>query len=230
MAGGEEFVEVGADAVKELAGGVGEGSACGDESGGVFGEAVEAVAVFFVGVAAGAEGSVWRVAGAPDLEGFADVVAGVAEEEREGRDGAVPVGTLEDGAAAGAEEVAAGEEGAAAGRAGRGVDEGVAEESAFAGDAVDVGRVDEFVDGALAVDGGVGAGVAAPVVGEAEEDVERAFGICVEREEGAEQEEGEPEHGEEVGVEGRWCEPESYPQTRVGWERGKVSGLEHSGA
>jgi DNA polymerase IIIc chi subunit len=44
------------------------------------------------------------------------------------------------------------------------------------------------------------------------------------------EEEGEPEHGEEVGVEGRWCEPESYPQTRVGWERGKVSGWEHSGA
>jgi hypothetical protein len=85
-------------------------------------------------------------------------------------------------------------------------------------------------EGAGTVKLGVGAGVAAPVVGEAEEDVERAFGICVEREEGAEQEEGEPEHGEEVGVEGRWCEPESYPQTRVGWERGKVSGLEHTGA
>ena len=146
-AGGEEFVEIGADAVEELAGGVGEGRASGDESGGVFGEAVEAVAVFFVGIAAGAEGCVGWVAGAPDLEGFADVVSGVAEEEREGRDGAVPVGSLEDGTAAGAEEVAAGEEGAAAGRAGGGVDEGVAKESAFAGDAVDVGRVDEFVSG-----------------------------------------------------------------------------------
>jgi hypothetical protein len=44
----------------------------------------------------------------------------------------------------------------------------------------------------------------------------------VEWEDGAEQEEGEPEHGDEVCVEGKWCEPESHPQTRVGWRGDSV--------
>jgi hypothetical protein len=42
----------------------------------------------------------------------------------------------------------------------------------------------------------------------------------VEWEEGAEQEEGEPEHVGDVGVEWRRCEPESHPQTRVEWAAG----------
>src|SRR5262249_3259458 len=76
------------------------------------------------------------------------------------------------GPAAGVEEVAPREQGAAAGGTGGGVDEGPAEQHPLAGDAVDVGRLDDLVGRGPLLHGGEGAGVAAPVVGEAEEDVE----------------------------------------------------------
>ena len=190
---GEEGAEVGADFGVEFFFGGFEGGAVGDEFGDVLGELVEAGAGGLVGVGLLAVGGVGGGAGAPDFVGFADVVAGVFEEEGVGGDFFIPDGAAEDGAATGAPEVLAGEEGAAAGGAGGGVDMGVTEEDAFFGDLVEVGGADDVVDAAWAVDFGVDAGVAAPVVGEEEEDVGFFVGGC-----GGQGEEDGEEQGEEV--------------------------------
>ena len=168
---GEEGVEVGADLGVDFVFRGGEGLAFGDQVRDVGGEFIEAIAGLFVGVFAGAVGRVVGRAGAPDLVGFAEVVAGFSEEEGVGRVGVIPDGAAENRATAGAPEMLAREQGAAAGRATGGGDEGFAEEHALAGDAVEVRRLHGVAEGAGTVELGVGAGVAAPVVGEDKEDV-----------------------------------------------------------
>ena len=98
----EHRAEVAADFFQELAaGGFGRG-AFRHEVGRVLGEVIERPSGFFEGVLLAAVWGVGRGAGAPDLIGLTQVIAGVAQEQRVGRDGFIPDRALEDGAAAGA--------------------------------------------------------------------------------------------------------------------------------
>ena len=175
---------------------MGEGRAGPDHLRGVLGEVVIFPAGLLVAVFLAAVRGVGGRARAPDLVALADVVARVAQHQRVGRDGRIPLRAVEDRAHMGAEEVLAGEQRAAARRAARGGDERVAEERALAGDAVDVRGLDDLVEARAAVDLGVGAGVAAPVVGEAEDDV-RSFGLGGEGRSG---EQGQEQGGEPHGI------------------------------
>ena len=143
--------------------------------GGDEGEAAEAGAGGGVAGAVGAVGGVARGAGRPHLVGVADVVARRLQRQRVGGDGLVPLRALQDRAAAGLPEVAPGEDGAAARGTGGRRHEGVAEQRALTRHPVEVGRVDDGVGRAVALQPAVGAGVAPPVVAEREHDVGSAL-------------------------------------------------------
>ncbi len=190
--GCQEGLEIAADLGEQLRLRVGEGRAGLDHLGGVLGEVVELPTGLLVRVLLAAVRGVRGLSGAPDLVALADMVARVAEHQRIRRDRSIPLRAVEDRAQVGPEEVLAREQRAAARRAARGGHEGVAEDRAFAGDAVDVRGLDDLVEARATVDLGVSAGVAPPVVGEAEDDV-RAFGVGGEgrRDEEAQEQGGE---------------------------------------
>ena len=144
--------------------------------GGDKGEQPEACAGGGVARPVAAVGGVARRTRRPHLVGVADVIAGCLQRERVGGDRVVPFGALQDGAAPGLPEVAAGQDRAAARCAGRRRHERVAEQRTLARHPVEVGRVDDRVGGAVALNPAVSARVPAPVVREREHDVGSA--VC----------------------------------------------------
>lgn len=73
---------------------------------------------------------------------------------------------------------------------------GVFEEHAFPGDAVDVGRLDQVVDRALAIELLIQTGVAAHVIGKAEDNVRLALSGGSGVEQGTQKEKRKKTHGE----------------------------------
>ena len=171
LAGGEHRAEVLADLVEQLFARRFNRGALGHHLGHVLGEVVKLSTCLLESVGLATVRGVARGAGAPDLVGFSEVIAGIAQQERVGGDGGIPDGALQDGAAASPPEVLTGEQRTATRRAGGRVDVRVAEEHALAGELVEVRGTDDVVDPASSVSLSVDAGEATPVVGEEEEDV-----------------------------------------------------------
>ena len=145
------------------------------------------------------------VAGAPDLVGLAEVIAGVTQQKRIRRDRRIPDGATQDGAAARAPEVLAGQQGAAAWGAGRSRDKRAAEQRALARHPVDIRRpsAKQIIDGARAIQLGIAPRVPAPVIGKDEDDVGAVFTRL--RAEGGERKQGQEKgkEGEAHGANGR---------------------------
>ena len=140
-------------------------------------ELVEVAAGGLEASAQGANGRVGGAAWAPHLVLVADEIAGLGLElQREGGNGLVPHRSLQNRAEPRLPEVAPREDGTAAGRAGRCRHQGVGEERALGGDAVEVGRFDQVAErirpfaGAAAATA-VGARIAAPIVGKGKQNV-----------------------------------------------------------
>src|SRR5690606_4280665 len=111
-------------------------------------ELIEAAAGFLVAILAGPKGRIVRRAGAPHLVRFADVVSGIAQQQRERWLRAIPHGAAEDRGPARSPEVLARYQCAAARRAAWRGHKRTAEQYAITGDAVEVRRTDHVVDGA----------------------------------------------------------------------------------
>ena len=99
------------------------------------------------------------------------MVPRVPKQEGIRRYGAIPHRAQENGAQPGLPEVAPGEDRAPTRGAARRRHQRVGEEHPFAGDAVEVRSIDQRAERALALVRSVRARVAAPVVGEGEEEV-----------------------------------------------------------
>jgi len=78
---------------------------------------------------------------------------------------------LEDGAAVGAEKILPRQQRTAARRTARRRDERVLEKNAFAGDTINVRRLEDLIDRGARLDGGVTVGVASPIVSKTENDI-----------------------------------------------------------